>query len=388
MLNSITLPVHASFNPFPLPSSPTNSGNPFQRLLFPNHASVHWWYPWFVLSAPCRESESVFVCFFVFIRKEITRVGLPTLLRSPKYHRNQLLFNLCFVLSTGTPSAPYEPLLRKVADTLRALELEGDLVSRGDLSSSSSWLERLLRELHTQIKSKQECVVSIDAANTLFLKLQSPLPQAALWPEYRVPVPIVPLNQLSHQSWDLCVLRVARQIDGRRCILDLAQSAGMDVSTAQAAVRTLAVYGCVADAPLQLPLFNRYCATGLACKLRPRTRLGRACCKALQVIPSHLPLVARLYASMTPRCSLEKHLQDAHFPLHRPPFDVHRFISFGLVNRLIRVVSATIYERGALEEGRPLDELMARAGGPMTEAFAAATLARFQGDPKYVVLWK
>jgi hypothetical protein len=41
-------------------------------------------------------------------------VGLPTLLRSQRYHRNQLLFNMCFVLRPGAPTQPFEPLLRKV----------------------------------------------------------------------------------------------------------------------------------------------------------------------------------------------------------------------------------------------------------------------------------
>lgn len=334
-----------------------------------------------------------------------TVVGLPTLLRSPRYHRNQLLFNLCFVLRAGASTQPWAPLLRKVADTLRALEFEGGLLSQG----ADALLSGLLGALYVQLARDQRCIVRLDEANTLFLKLQPRLEAGPVWREERVPVPTVALNTLPHSSWDLCVLHVARHIDGRRCIRDIAACAGMDAATAGAAVRTLAAFGCVVDTPLQLPGFNRYCATARACALRPRTRLGRACCAALGVLPSHLALVARLYASLSPRSSLLQHLKDAkvcvcvcdriflfvtkhvrvQFPLHRPPFDIHRFISFGLVNRLIRVVSAVVYRRGVVADGVPLDALMARDGAAtMDEAHAAATLATYANDAAFVVLWQ
>lgn len=51
-------------------------------------------------------------------------MGYPLCIANDKYHRNALLFNLCFLLDSECDVRPYQPVLRKMANLLRTMELE------------------------------------------------------------------------------------------------------------------------------------------------------------------------------------------------------------------------------------------------------------------------
>lgn len=58
-------------------------------------------------------------------------LGHPMTITSPKYARNMLVYNLCFVFEGGADVRAYEPIVRKYARVLRDLEVRMDRVQRG-----------------------------------------------------------------------------------------------------------------------------------------------------------------------------------------------------------------------------------------------------------------
>lgn len=85
-----------------------------------------------------------------------------------QYPRNTFLFNVCFVLDARSDPAPYEPILRKVALTLYSLEEDREFISRPE----TRWqLHRMLHRILEDLNARKECLLILDDANLLSLKL-------------------------------------------------------------------------------------------------------------------------------------------------------------------------------------------------------------------------
>ena len=272
----------------------------------------------------------------------------------------------------------------QVAETLRAMEEESSFVSGGaGLPAIRSLCAACLRDLN----STGECVAPLDAGNSVFLKLQHRLEMGAVPPAHGVPVAVLPLGALDASAWDLTVRRVAQGIDGVRCIRDIARQALIDPQLVAHAVRTLIAFGCVAMAEPTLTC-SRYACTALAASLC-WSDLGRACCEALGVAPAALPRVALLYARLRPSESLAATLKACRFPVDNPPFDVQRFICFGLLNRVIRRVQPYVYPAdGSSFSEMSIDQYLVREGLPLDDKNFTAVLERFVASDQFVVLWK
>jgi hypothetical protein len=273
---------------------------------------------------------------------------------------------------------------RQVAETLRAMEEESSFVSgSAGLPAIRALCEACLRDLN----STGECVAPLDAGNSVFLKLQRRLEMAPAPPAHGVPVAVLPLGSLDASAWDLTVRRVAQGIDGVRCIRDIARQTHIDAQLVAQAVRTLSAFGCVAMAEPTLTC-SRYACTALAAGLC-WSELGRACCEALGVSPVALPRVALLYARLRPSESLAATLRACRFPVENPPFDVQRFICFGLLNGVIRRVQPYVYPvDGVSFSEMSIDEYLVREGLPLDDKNFTAALDKFAASDQFVVLWK
>ena len=310
-------------------------------------------------------------------------VGVPVLLRNTKYHRNALLFNFSFVVRARP--GPYEPLLHKVADTLRAMEQESEFVSSGTgLATIEQLCSACLRELNA---SAGLCEYRLDPGNTVYLKLQReritspPLPAS-----HSVPVAVVPLASLETASWDLSILRVAQWIDGVRCIRDIAKEAKADVHLVAQAVRVLIAYKvvCITERPLAS---NRYACTSKASTFC-YSALGQVCCQALGIAPSGLPRVALLYVRMKPSETFVTTLQNCRFPIDNPPFGIERFVMFGLLNDIIRRVQPYLYRKDDPDRAVSLDHYLVQENLPLDERNFEKALKRFEANKDYVIIWK
>ncbi len=54
-------------------------------------------------------------------------VGYPVLIENPKYERNALLFNLCFVFQRGADTGSFIPVVRKAARVLKNIEVRFEI---------------------------------------------------------------------------------------------------------------------------------------------------------------------------------------------------------------------------------------------------------------------
>jgi hypothetical protein len=82
-------------------------------------------------------------------------IHFPTCIESEKYPRNKLIFSVGVVISRDLETGPYENVVRKMAQYLRACEVQDELVS--DLSKFSAFRPQfryIWRRLTTGITSQ------------------------------------------------------------------------------------------------------------------------------------------------------------------------------------------------------------------------------------------
>uniref|UniRef100_A0A183CDM7 Nitrogen permease regulator 2 n=1 Tax=Globodera pallida TaxID=36090 RepID=A0A183CDM7_GLOPA len=182
--------------------------------------------------------------------------GHPVGIKDKKYQREVFIFNLCFVVAASEEddtddSIYYEPLVQKCAEYLVELEQE-----RCFLSEEKHRLPALMREIFDGLNQKGECVCPITDQTTIYLRLcpaflsREPPPHPLspfLVPIFtRLPPPISrgALNRMDVLSQKICP-----QIDGVRCIKDIACAVQIDTDLVGRCVRNLCFHGCVALLP-------------------------------------------------------------------------------------------------------------------------------------------
>ncbi|KAL3094119.1 hypothetical protein niasHS_004804 [Heterodera schachtii] len=182
--------------------------------------------------------------------------GHPVGIKDKKYQREVFIFNLCFVVAASEAddsddSIYYEPLAQKCAEYLVELEQE-----RCFLSEEKDRLPALMHQIFDGLNQKGECVCPITDQTTVYLRLcpaflcREPPPHPLspfLVPIFtRLPPPITraALNRMDVLSQKICP-----EIDGVRCIKDIACAVQIDTDLVGRCVRNLCFHGCVALLP-------------------------------------------------------------------------------------------------------------------------------------------
>jgi hypothetical protein len=129
-------------------------------------------------------------------------IGCPVRIENARYHRNALLFNLCFVVALETDTAPFEPILRKLVGSFTSLELEREFISK----KQSTHFEHLLSRIFHGLNSKGECILSVDEANSINLKLFPGVATPVVVLDHQVPVLIKELDNTLTADWDLALV--------------------------------------------------------------------------------------------------------------------------------------------------------------------------------------
>ena len=76
-------------------------------------------------------------------------IGFPVGINNPKYERNRLMFNLCFVCDQSMRTVQYEPVIRKLANYLIDLENECEfLFNENHKSKLASFLPLIKNQLN------------------------------------------------------------------------------------------------------------------------------------------------------------------------------------------------------------------------------------------------
>ena len=200
-------------------------------------------------------------------------VGFPVRIESSRYHRNALLFNTCFVLPADRPTAAFEPILRKLAASFSSLEAECQFISS---AATKSRLHDMLPRILEGLNVRGECVLSVDAANSINLKLFPEHRPPADVLDHQVPLLTKELDATTTGDWDLALLEVLPFIDGLRHVKRIATDAAVDVELVRTAVRQLVYYECAQ----LLDIFQfsaTYCCTHLISRLANTPRMQREC---------------------------------------------------------------------------------------------------------------
>lgn len=146
-----------------------------------------------------------------------------------KYNRNAFIFNLCFVFEREAELSGFEPIVRKTARILQAMEAREntkhpyrpqrltvilDLIGQEASSLLSSpppsfQIANLLEQLYLDLNAFSETRIPLHNADLdLVLFPLRPNPQEVK--NWDVPIPISPLESIKNGSWDMTLFKVGR----------------------------------------------------------------------------------------------------------------------------------------------------------------------------------
>ena len=190
-----------------------------------------------------------------------TLLAYPVGIESSQYARNALLFAVGFECAPGAPAAALaalEPVLRKLVNAVRTLEVESGFLSAPGARAA---LAGILPAVLAGLRTAGGAVVRVDAANAVALKLfDAPGPGRAPPPPpvapHMVPVPAgvdslgderasAALRGAASRSWDLVLRALVARVDGAASVAAVAVAAGVPLLAACAGVRQLLAAGLV-----------------------------------------------------------------------------------------------------------------------------------------------
>ncbi|KAI8603722.1 nitrogen permease regulator 2 [Dissophora ornata] len=255
-------------------------------------------------------------------------MGFPINLEHKKFQRNALMFNLAFVFDKDAATSSYEPVVRKMARVLKALEKESEFLS---WQTHGSGMQNLIEQLIEDLNSYCECQIPIDSANTINLKLFPTYPNPAPVYDYQVPISTVNLEALTDVNWDMTMQRITGYINGVNSVKRIAEYADVDTGLARMCMQHLLYYGCI----IMVDLFqfkNIYAVKLEMMRLTEDTSLQHECVSYVTLPDMHAPSFAKifsLYCSLQYGVVLQDWIEQNQISDYN--IDVRRFISFGVI---------------------------------------------------------
>jgi len=264
------------------------------------------------------------------------------------YARNTFTFGFGFVFKADAQTGPYVPVLRKLSNVMRSMEVEsGFLSSAKNDTRIGEILDRALSELsHTG-----ECIVQLDDFSVLALHVT---PRTLDPPEvydFQVPVQIRELEAVVSKDWDLTILRVLEYVDGQRHIKLIAELSGVAVALVRRCVRQLLYFRCVKLVDI-FQYSNTYRCTPDVVKLVEDPVLERMCLQYIsnsRIEQPSLGKVFQLYTSLQPCTTYSDFCTLNDIASHN--IDDRRFVTFGIMHGLIaRVHTFAVYPSTLVKE--------------------------------------
>ncbi|KAK3846968.1 MAG: nitrogen permease regulator 2-domain-containing protein [Linnemannia gamsii] len=252
-------------------------------------------------------------------------IGYPINLEHKKFQRNALMFNLAFVFDKDAEISSYEPVVRKMARVLKALEKESEFLTDG------SGMQNLIEQLIEDLNSYCECQIPIDTANTINLKLFPTYPNPAPVYDYQVPISTVNLEALTDVNWDMTMQRITGYINGVNSVKRIAEYADVETGLARMCMEHLLYYGCI----IMVDLFqfkNIYAVKMEMMRLTEDVALQYECVAYVTLPDMHAPSFAKifsLYCSLQYGVVLQDWIEQNQIADYN--IDVRRFISFGVI---------------------------------------------------------
>ncbi|KAH8597472.1 nitrogen permease regulator 2-domain-containing protein [Bisporella sp. PMI_857] len=298
-------------------------------------------------------------------------LGHPVCIKDDKYERNEFIFNFCIVIDADADKIPYESVVRRLASTFTEMEIQNEFLSKEDPSNSQDRrsIAALLEIIKEDLNNYSECMIPVDDANTINMKLFPKHPRPPPVKPWHVPIAKLRFADVTDDTWDLTMMEVIRQIDGIRDVRRIAREADVALDLATSAFQHLLYY----DSILMLDMFlfgNIYAPTpDIIDFLANKDNMQDECANYVYINGPRLGnyYLVRLFTSLcTSRSIMEWLKLYMDEGLNIMDFiDVRRFIQFGLIKGLIyRVFKYAVYTQPseAVVKGeydvRPVDDIL------------------------------
>ncbi|KAI8053443.1 nitrogen permease regulator 2 [Syncephalis plumigaleata] len=260
-------------------------------------------------------------------------VGFPSRVEHTRYARNAIIFNMVFVFARQADTRAYEPVARKMAITLRTLEVESSYLHD---ESKRERIAMLMGQAYEDLNTMKECLIPIDQSHTVNLKLFPVLSQPPLIKDYVVPILTAPTDRLELDSWDITARKILEYIDGVAPIRRIAEMADVDTDKVRRLVRHLIYYGSAVIVDI-FQYSNSYTLLDGATDLVDDPQRQKECMLYItkpgytSITFSH---IFSLYCALKPGITIKEWMQEYQVELES--IDIRRMIAFGVINRLLR----------------------------------------------------
>jgi hypothetical protein len=169
----------------------------------------------------------------------------PIRLSSDSYARNEFFFAFSLVLSQTTDPTAYAVIVSKLAALFTNLETTSFFLSRDRSPPNTGRVFALCEILLEDLNNYCECMIPLDASNTLNLKLFPTYQAPPMLSPQDVPLATARLDALTDSNWDITMLDILPLIDGVNSIRKIAQRADAEYKLVRKAITHLLYYGCV-----------------------------------------------------------------------------------------------------------------------------------------------
>ncbi|KDQ61032.1 hypothetical protein JAAARDRAFT_124903 [Jaapia argillacea MUCL 33604] len=261
-------------------------------------------------------------------------IGYPVELRG-KYERVYFRCNLCFVFERQADLSCYEPIIRKIARVFTACEEESGFLSSPQKSAA---IPAILEQLYEDLNSYSETSISIDAFNSIELKIFPFYPNPTPVKDWMVPVALINLSRRIEPNWDLTMVKVCEHIDGVNHVSRIAHLADCDLDLAREAISHLLYYQVI----MMIDIFQysnmytlRKSVQWLADEPHVKDECGPYVTRTGKPVPDW-PKLLHLYSRLKVGKTVFEWMQE-HDVLD-DGIDVRRFTSFGVIKGFLRRV--------------------------------------------------
>ncbi|KAG6040606.1 hypothetical protein E4U41_007720 [Claviceps citrina] len=182
-----------------------------------------------------------------------TVLGFPVVIAHAKYQRNEFIFNFGLLVEANVEQAPYEGVVRYLAATFSEMEKQHEYLSVGVGAGAGSRaqmtgrrpIESLLEIVKEDLNNYGECMIPVDDANTINMKLFPHHRTPPTIKEWHVPVAKVKFADILDPTWDLTLQKVIAKIDGVSDVRRIAHLAAVSLDLAKIAFRHLLYYDTI-----------------------------------------------------------------------------------------------------------------------------------------------
>ncbi|KAJ1969813.1 Nitrogen permease regulator 2 [Dimargaris xerosporica] len=259
-------------------------------------------------------------------------IGYPVAIKGEQYKRNELSFNCAFVFRRSDKTDCFEPVIRKVAKVLEAMEYGIEFLRIPDKKSR---LPDILTQLYMDLNQYNESRIVYHPWFDFNLKLFPALKNPPFVADHEVPVLVSDLGRVIDDMWDMTLVRVIEQINGVYHVKKIAERCNLDLELVRSCVQHLLYYECLVIVDIfkfsNIYALQPHVVEKIAQHVTPEEFIAYVTlpdCK-----PPSFQDTIRYYFSLKPGLTVSRWMDKCG--IAHSNVDIRRFIAFGVVKNLI-----------------------------------------------------